>query len=47
MISGDTTTEADTLARAAGLTLLPKPVVPGLLHAHATALLARHAAQSH
>jgi len=44
MISGDTTVEADSLARAAGLTLLPKPVVPNVLHAHATALLARHAA---
>ncbi len=47
MISGDTTVEADALARAAGLTLLQKPVVPDLLHAHATALLARHAAQPH
>jgi len=47
MISGDTTAEADALARAAGLRLLQKPVVPDLLHAHATALLARHAAQPH
>ncbi|MEP7328662.1 MAG: hybrid sensor histidine kinase/response regulator, partial [Betaproteobacteria bacterium] len=45
LISGDTSPEADFMARAAGLTLLPKPVVPDMLQALANALIARHAAQ--
>ncbi len=45
LVSGDTGAQADAMARAAGFTLLGKPVVPDVLHAFATALLARHAAQ--
>jgi len=45
LVSGDTTPHADTMARAAGFTLLPKPVVPDALQALATALIARHAEQ--
>lgn len=41
LVSGDLTANAERDARAAGLTLLPKPVVPTLLHALATALIAR------
>jgi two-component system, sensor histidine kinase len=43
LVSGDTSPRADTMARAAGFTLLPKPVVPDALQALATALIARHA----
>lgn len=45
IVSGDTSAQADAMARAAGFTLLAKPVVPDVLHALATALIARHAAQ--
>jgi CheY-like chemotaxis protein len=37
IVSGDTGTRADREARAAGLTLLPKPVVGTALHAAAIA----------
>jgi DNA-binding response OmpR family regulator len=46
IVSGDTGAQADAMARAAGFTLLGKPVVPDVLHALATALIARHAAQA-
>ncbi len=45
IVPGDTSAQADAMARAAGFTLLGKPVVPDVLHALATALIARHAAQ--
>ena len=45
IVSGDTGAQADAMARAAGFTLLGKPVVPDVLHALSTALIARHAAQ--
>jgi DNA-binding response OmpR family regulator len=43
IISGDISTAAERDARAAGLMLLPKPVVPTVLHALSTALIARGA----
>ena len=46
LVSGDTGTEAEAMARAAGLTLLPKPVIPDMLQALATALIARNSAQA-
>jgi signal transduction histidine kinase len=52
IVSGDTGTRADREARAAGLTLLPKPVVGSALHAAAIASLrlaaaARPACEAH
>jgi signal transduction histidine kinase len=44
LVSGDTSAQADAMARAAGFTLLGKPVVPDVLHALAAALIARHVA---
>jgi signal transduction histidine kinase len=41
LVSGDTAACAASEARAAGLVLLPKPVVPTVLQAVATALIAR------
>ncbi len=41
LVSGDTGAAAESEARAVGLALLPKPVVPAILHAVATALVAR------
>ena len=41
LVSGDTLGSAEHSARAAGLVLLAKPVVPAVLHAVATALIAR------
>jgi len=43
IVSGDTATAAEGEVRAAGFSLLPKPVVPALLEAVATALIARAA----
>ncbi len=40
LVSGDTSQAALRSAREAGLALLPKPVVPSVLHAVATALIA-------
>ncbi|MEO8506940.1 MAG: hybrid sensor histidine kinase/response regulator [Betaproteobacteria bacterium] len=40
LVSGDTSPGAERDARAAGLPLLDKPVVPAVLHATATALIA-------
>jgi signal transduction histidine kinase/CheY-like chemotaxis protein len=40
LVSGDTSSAAERDARMAGLVLLGKPVVPAVLHAAATALLA-------
>jgi signal transduction histidine kinase/CheY-like chemotaxis protein len=45
IVSGDTSAHADAMVRAAGFTLLGKPVVPDVLHALASTLIARHAAQ--
>ncbi len=41
LVSGDTGPAAEREARAVGLALLAKPVVPAILHAVATALIAR------
>ena len=41
IVSGDTSAAAERAARAAGLSLLPKPVVAAVLEAVATALVAR------
>ena len=41
LVSGDTSPAAERDARAAGLPLLGKPVVPAVLHAAAVGLLAR------
>ncbi len=41
LVSGDTGAAAEREARAAGLALLAKPVVPAILHAVAAALIAR------
>ena len=43
IVSGDISATAERDARAAGLMLLPKPVVPTVLHALSTALIARGA----
>ncbi len=43
IVSGDIGAAAERDARAAGLMLLPKPVVPTVLHALSTALIARGA----
>ena len=43
IVSGDIGAAAEHDARAAGLMLLPKPVVPTVLHALSTALIARGA----
>jgi CheY-like chemotaxis protein len=45
LVSGDTSPQAHAMARAAGFTLLPKPVVPDALQALATALISRNAEQ--
>ena len=44
IVSGDTGSQAEREARAAGLMLLPKPVVGATLRAAATALVAQHEA---
>jgi signal transduction histidine kinase/CheY-like chemotaxis protein len=41
LVSGDTSPAAERDARTAGILLLPKPVVPAVLHAAALGLLAR------
>jgi CheY-like chemotaxis protein len=46
IVSGDTGTRADREARAAGLTLLPKPVVGAALHAAAIASMRPTAGQA-
>ena len=46
IVSGDTAIAAEGEVRAAGFSLLPKPVVPALLEAVATALIARAALAS-
>jgi signal transduction histidine kinase/CheY-like chemotaxis protein len=46
LVSGDLGPIAERDARAAGLMLLPKPVVPTVLHALATALIARGTAEA-
>jgi CheY-like chemotaxis protein/anti-sigma regulatory factor (Ser/Thr protein kinase) len=43
VVSGDTTLAASRAVRAAGIALLPKPVVPGALAAAASALIASSA----